>query len=95
MEQGGHAVLVYYAKGGPAWFILIYLHDLVHSNLPVRLGAFRTTIVMSFTDCTGEAMDVDEPAASGAAATEPGTEHAHLCHSLQGVGTSNHMQFPC
>lgn len=25
-------------------------------------------------------MDVDEPAAAGAAATDPGTEHTHLCH---------------
>lgn len=33
----------------------------------------------AFTECTGEAMDVDETAAAGAAATEQGTECAHLC----------------
>lgn len=33
-------------------------------------------------DFTGEAMDVDESAAAGAAVTEQGTEHAHL-HQCQ------------
>lgn len=72
---------------------LLWKYARSHSYAKMNLLSASTTFgaqFVAFTDCTGEAMDVDESAAPGAAATAQGMEHAQF--SVHGATKSSGEQ---